>query len=69
MTGSWLNVAEIELSVLESQCLSRRIPDIGTMRSEVAAWELERNNRSALTEWRFTTAQARIKLKRLYPNL
>ena len=67
--GSWLNVAEIELSVLESQCLSRRIPDIETMRREVAAWEAERNNRSALTEWRFTTAQARIKLKRLYPNL
>jgi hypothetical protein len=67
--GSWLNVAEIELSVLQSQCLDRRIPDIGRMRDEVAAWEAERNNRASKTIWRFTTAQARIKLKRLYPKL
>jgi hypothetical protein len=62
-------VAEIELSVLQSQCLDRRIPDIGRMRDEVAAWEAERNNRASKTIWRFTTAQARIKLKRLYPKL
>lgn len=67
--GSWLNVAEIELSVLQSQCLDRRIPDIGRMRDEVAVWEAERNNRASKTIWRFTTAQARIKLKRLYPKL
>jgi len=67
--GSWLNVAEIELSVLQSQCLDRRIPDISTMRSEVGAWETERNNRASKTQWRFTTAQARIKLKHLYPKL
>jgi len=67
--GSWLNVAEIELSALNSQCLNRRIPDIDTMRTEVAAWELDRNNRSAAIDWRFTTEDARIKLKRLYPKL
>ena len=67
--GSWLNVAEIELSVLQAQCLDRRIPDIGMMRDEVAAWEADRNNRASKTIWRFTTAQARIKLKRLYPKL
>jgi hypothetical protein len=67
--GSWLNVAEIELSVLNSQCLNRRIPAIELMRKEVAAWELDRNNRAATIDWRFTTADARIKLKRLYPKL
>ena len=67
--GSWLNIAEIELSVLNSQCLNRRIPDIALMRKEVAAWERDRNNRTATIDWRFTTADARIKLKRLYPNL
>ena len=67
--GSWLNVAEIELSVLQSQCLDRRIPDVGMMRDEVAAWEADRNNRASKTTWRFTTVQARIKLKRLYPKL
>ena len=67
--GSWLNVAEIELSALNSQCLNRRIPDIDLMRTEVAAWELDRNNRSAAIDWRFTTDDARIKLKRLYPKL
>jgi len=67
--GSWLNVAEIELSVLQSQCLDRRIPDIGMMRDEVSAWESDRNNRASKTTWRFTTAQARIKLKHLYPKL
>lgn len=67
--GSWLNVAEIELSALNSQGLNRRIPDIDLMRKEVAAWELERNNRAAAIDWRFTTEDARIKLKRIYPKL
>ena len=67
--GSWLNVAEIELSVLNTQCLNRRIPEIDQMRKEVAAWELDRNNRAATIDWRFTTDDARIKLKRLYPKL
>jgi hypothetical protein len=67
--GSWLNMAEIELSVLKGQCLDKRIPNIGTMRREVAAWEVDRNNSPADIDWRFTTADARIKLKRLYPKL
>lgn len=67
--GSWLNVAEIELSVLQTQCLNRRIADQETLRTEVAIWEADRNNRSSKTQWRFTTAKARIKLKRLYPKL
>jgi hypothetical protein len=67
--GSWLNVAEIELSALNSQCLDRRIPDIDLMRKEVAAWEFDRNNRAATINWRFTTEDARIKLKRIYPQL
>jgi hypothetical protein len=66
--GSWLNIAEIEFSVLSTQCLNRRIPDIEKMRTEVAAWEGDRNNRPTPIDWRFTTADARIKLKRLYPN-
>jgi hypothetical protein len=67
--GSWLNVAEIELSALSTQCLNRRIPDISRMRKEVAAWEQDRNNRAAAINWRFTTDDARIKLKHLYPKL
>jgi hypothetical protein len=67
--GSWLNVAEIELSALNSQCLNRRIKDIDLMRKEVTTWELDRNNRAAAIDWRFTTEDARIKLKRLYPKL
>ncbi|MGO8700041.1 MAG: IS630 family transposase [Limisphaerales bacterium] len=66
--GSWLNVAEIELSALNGQCLDRRIPSIELMRKEVAAWELDRNNRAATIDWRFTTEDARIKLKRIYPK-
>ena len=66
--GSWLNIAEIELSALNSQCLNRRIPNIDLMTKEVAAWELNRNNRAATIDWRFTTEDARIKLKRLYPK-
>ncbi len=65
--GSWLNMAEIELSVLSRQCLERRIPDQATLITEVAAWEADRNARQATVHWRFTTADARIKLKHLYP--
>jgi len=67
--GSWLNIAEIELSVLKSQCLDRRIPEIDIMRKEVCAWENNRNNRQSKIDWQFTTSEARIKLKRLYPKL
>lgn len=67
--GSWLNMAEIELSVLKGQCLDRRIPDIATMQTEVAAWTTDRNNSTRTINWQFTTADARIKLKRLYPQL
>jgi hypothetical protein len=67
--GSWLNMAEIELSVLARQCLDRRIPDADTLAREVAAWEARRNARQAPIAWRFTTADARIKLKHLYPSL
>ena len=67
--GSWLNIAEIELSALSSQCLNRRIPDIGQMRTETAAWERHRNHHNATVDWRFTTENARIKLKRIYPKL
>jgi len=66
--GSWLNMAEIELSVLGRQCLSRRIPDQRTLRREVAAWEKARNDERATIDWRFTTQDARTKLKRLYPS-
>jgi hypothetical protein len=67
--GSWLNVAEIELSVLKGQCLDRRIADMLTMQAEVAAWEKERNNLTKKINWQFTTSDARIRLKKLYPNL
>ena len=67
--GSWLNMAEIELSVLSRQCLDRRIPDQQTLRREVAAWEHKRNAAEASVDWRFTTADARIKLRKLYPSL
>ena len=66
--GSWLNMAEIELSVLSRQCLKRRIPDQPTLRHEVAAWESQRNGAASTVNWRFTTADARIKLSRLYPS-
>jgi DDE superfamily endonuclease len=65
--GSWLNVAEIEFSVLGRQCLDRRIPDRATLTTEVAAWVADRNANGAAVEWRFTTADTRIKLKHLYP--
>jgi hypothetical protein len=65
--GSWLNMAEIELSVLSGQCLDRRIGSEAELREEVSAWEAERNDRQVGVNWRFTTADARIKLRRLYP--
>lgn len=67
--GSWLNMAEIELSVLAQQCLDRRIQNADTLAMEVAAWETARNARQTTIDWRFTTADARIRLKRLYPSL
>jgi len=67
--GSWLNIAEVELSALSSQCLSRRIPDIDTLRNETQAWEQKRNAQQKGVDWQFTTHDARIKLKRLYPQL
>jgi hypothetical protein len=67
--GSWLNMAEIELSVLNRQCLDRRIPDTPILAAEVGAWERMRNAKGATVNWRFTTADARIKLKRLYPSI
>ena len=67
--GSWLDMAEIELSVLARECLDRRIPDKMTLVNEVAAWELRRNQGVRTVDWQFTTADARIKLKRLYPSI
>jgi DDE superfamily endonuclease len=67
--GSWLDMAETELSVLARQCLDRRIPDRATLVSEVAAWEGDRNRAEVKVDWRFTTADARIRLKRLYPQI
>jgi DDE superfamily endonuclease len=67
--GSWLDLAESELGVLASQCLDRRIPDKQTIIDEVAAWVRQRNKNHAAAEWRFTTDDARIKLKTLYPSL
>jgi hypothetical protein len=67
--GSWLNIAEIELSVLSSQCLDRRIPQQTELAQEVAQWTRDRNASRRTVDWRFTTADARIKLKRLYPSL
>ncbi len=67
--GSWLNMAEIELSVLTQQCLDRRIPSQQTLAREVAAWEIKRNSDQKAVDWQFTTADARIKLKRLYPRI
>lgn len=67
--GSWLNVAEIEFSILSRQCLDRRIPDQPTLVKEVAAWNKARNNQMGKVDWQFTTQNARIKLKKLYPSL
>lgn len=67
--GSWLNMAECEFSVLGRQCLSRRLPDLETVQKEVDAWCVTRNQVAATVDWRFTTDDARIKLKRLYPAI
>ena len=66
--GSWLDMAEIELAALAGQCLDRRLPDRATLEREVQAWEAARNAASTTIDWRFTTADARIKLKHLYPS-
>ena len=66
--GSWLNMAEIELSVLSSQCLNRRLPDRQILACEVVAWEAQRNSDRVTINWRFTAPDARVKLKRLYPS-
>jgi len=67
--GSWLNMAEIEFSVLARQCLDRRLATTAVLQAEVAAWEAERNGRGAQMHGRFTSEDARIKLRRLYPSL
>ncbi len=67
--GSWLNIAEIELSALTRQCLNRRIGDLETLRVETKHWETDRNTRQKEVDWQFTTAEARVKLKRLYPQI
>jgi hypothetical protein len=67
--GSWLNLAESELAVLGRQCLARRIPDAATLASEVAAWRAARNTHNAKASWHFTSADARVKLKSLYPAI
>ena len=66
--GSWLDMAESELGALTKQCLDRRIPDKKTIIKEIAAWERERNKNNTKADWQFTTADARVKLKRLYPS-
>jgi hypothetical protein len=66
--ASWLNMVEIELSILSRQCLDRRIPDLARLRREVAAWEQMRNDQHATVSWHFTTDNARTKLKRFYPS-
>ena len=67
--GGWLNVAEMELSVLARQCLDRRIPDAAALKREVAAWENARNAVVVRVDWQFATADARVKLKKLYPTI
>jgi hypothetical protein len=67
--GSWLNMAECELSVLEKQCLGERIGDEPTLRERVSIWNADRNHRSKKIDWQFETADARIKLRRLYPQI
>jgi len=66
--GSWLNMAELEISAMSRQCLARRIPTIEKMASEVQAWVTQRNNHKSTVHWQFTTADARIKLQHLYPR-
>jgi transposase len=66
--GSWLNMAEIDLSILQRQCLDRRVPDEQTLKQEVAAWEERRNGQKATIDWRFSLDDARTRLRRLYPS-
>lgn len=67
--GSWLNMAEIELNILSKQCLNRRIEDLDTIRQEVNNWQYQRNSQTSVIDWQFTTKDARIKLKKLYPSI
>ena len=67
--GSWLNMAEIELHVLNGQCLNRHISSIDQVREEVEAWQLNRNNKNSKIDWQFTNSDARVKLKKLYPSI
>jgi hypothetical protein len=67
--GSWLNIAEVEISALSRQCLDRRIGDSATLKKEASAWENNRNEKQKGVDWRFTTKDARIRLKRLYPHV
>src|SRR5690606_26267713 len=67
--GSWLNMAEIELHVLNGQCLNRHIPTMTKITEEVKAWENNRNTKNSKINWQFTTKDARVKLKRLYPSI
>lgn len=67
--GSWLNMAEIELHVLNGQCLNRHIADIEKIRDEVQAWQSNRNNKNSKINWQFTNKEARVKLKKLYPSI
>lgn len=67
--GSWLNIAEIELSALTRQALDHRIPDMATLKTKTKAWQRERNQKQKAVDWHFTTDEARIKLKRLYPQI
>lgn len=66
--GSWLNMAECEFAALSRQCLDRRMPDLNVVKTEIDAWTRERNQRKKAAQWRFTTADARVKLARLYPK-
>ena len=67
--GSWLNMAEIEFSALNAQCLDRRLPDMQSVQKAATAWETDRNTKNSKITWRFTTEDARIKLRKLYPKL
>jgi len=67
--GSWLNIAEIELSVMEKQCLRRRVANLDELNSEINAWRTDRNNSGATINWQFTAEDARVHLRRLYPDI
>lgn len=67
--GNWLNMAEIELNIMQKQCLDRRIPNIDALSDQVTAWTKARNNKECRINWQFTTQDSRVKLKRLYPTI